>query len=116
MLAYRTPNGLFRGYGNPEHSYWLFAPTWHPKSCETRFDHINYHFRQGERHKYAWDEETLTRSLQQARFICVTRRPFDALLDSEDRKLGILICSDGLSGIIWRQCQIAIVREAKRFP
>jgi predicted SAM-dependent methyltransferase len=79
-----------RGYGNPEHSYWPFAPTWHPKSCETQLDHINYHFRQGEQHKYAWDEDTLTRSLQQAGFVCVTRRPFDAMLDSESRRIGTL--------------------------
>jgi predicted SAM-dependent methyltransferase len=38
-----------RGYGNPDHNYWLFAPTCHPNSCETQLDHINYHFRQGER-------------------------------------------------------------------
>jgi predicted SAM-dependent methyltransferase len=79
-----------RAYGSPEHSYWPFAPTCHPKSCETQLDHINYHFRQGEQHKYAWDEETLTRSLQQAGFVCVTRRPFDAMLDSESRKIGTL--------------------------
>jgi predicted SAM-dependent methyltransferase len=79
-----------RAYGNPDHDYWPFAPTWHPESCETQLDHINYHFRQGEQHKYAWDEETLTRSLQRSGFVCIARRPFDASLDSESRRIGTL--------------------------
>jgi len=79
-----------RGYGNPDNDYWDFAPTWHPRSCETQLDHINYHFRQGEQHKYAWDEETLTRSLQRSGFVCIARRPFDAAMDSEARKIGTL--------------------------
>jgi len=79
-----------RGYGNPDHDYWPFAPTCHPSSCETQLDHINYHFRQGEEHKYAWDEETLTRSLQRSGFVCIARRPFDATLDSESRRIGTL--------------------------
>lgn len=78
------------GYGNPGHVYWGFTPTWHPEDCETQLDHINYHFRQGEQHKYAWDEETLKRSLQRAGFVCIARRPFDASLDSESRKVGTL--------------------------
>jgi predicted SAM-dependent methyltransferase len=78
------------GYGNPDHEYWQFAPTWHPESCETQLDHLNYHFRQGEQHKYAWDEETLTRSLQRSGFVNIARRPFDATLDSEPRKTGTL--------------------------
>jgi len=79
-----------RGYGNPDHDYWRFCPIWHPKICETQLDHINYHFRQGEEHKYAWDEETLTRSLQLAGFVCIARRPFDGTLDSEFRRVGTL--------------------------
>jgi predicted SAM-dependent methyltransferase len=79
-----------RAYGNPDNNYWPFAPTWHPSSCETQLDHINYHFRQGEQHKYAWDEETLTRSLRRSGFVCIIRRPFDGMLDSESRKIGTL--------------------------
>jgi predicted SAM-dependent methyltransferase len=79
-----------RGYGNPEHDYWHFASEWHPVSCETQLDHINYHFRQGEQHRYAWDEETLERSLQRSGFIGVVRRPFDATLDTESRRVGTL--------------------------
>jgi len=79
-----------RGYGNPNHDYWPLAPSWHPESCETQLDHINYHFRQGEQHKYAWDEETLRRSLQRAGFVDITRRPFNASLDTESRRIGTL--------------------------
>lgn len=79
-----------RGYGNPDHDYWLFAPTWHPNTCETQLDHINYHFRQGEQHKYAWDEETLRRSLRRSGFVSIVRRDFDPVLDSQSRKIGTL--------------------------
>jgi predicted SAM-dependent methyltransferase len=79
-----------RGYGNPNHDYWAFAPTVHPESCETQLDHINYHFRQGEQHKYAWDEETLAMTLERSGFVSVARRGFDPELDSESRKIGTL--------------------------
>jgi predicted SAM-dependent methyltransferase len=79
-----------RGYGDPHHDYWRFAPTVHPQSCESQLDHINYHFRQGEEHKYAWDEETLAKSLQRSGFVSVVRRPFDPALDSESRRVGTL--------------------------
>ena len=78
------------GYGNPNHDYWPFAPTWHPTSCETQLDHINYHFRQDGQHKYAWDEKTLARSLRRAGFGSIVRRSFDARLDSESRRKGTL--------------------------
>jgi predicted SAM-dependent methyltransferase len=79
-----------RGYGDPKHDYWPIAPNWHPPECETQLDHINYHFRQHEEHKYAWDEETLTRTLRKAGLVSIARRPFDATMDSESRKLGSL--------------------------
>ena len=79
-----------RGYGDPNHDYWPLAPRWHPETCQTQLDHINYHFRQGEQHKYAWDEETLRRSLQRSGFINIVRRAFDAGLDTESRKIGTL--------------------------
>ncbi|SRR6266550_374279 len=77
-------------YGTPDHECWQLAPKWHPETCETQLDHINYHFRQGEQHKYAWDEETLTRSLKRSGFVCIVRRPFDATLDCESRRIGTL--------------------------
>jgi predicted SAM-dependent methyltransferase len=79
-----------RAYGNPDHDYWRHAPIWHPLDCETQIDHINYHFRQGEQHKYAWDEQTLKGVLQRSGFEFVTRRPFDATLDTEFRRIGTL--------------------------
>jgi predicted SAM-dependent methyltransferase len=79
-----------RGYGDPRNDYWPLALNWHPTSCETQLDHINYHFRQGEQHKYAWDEETLARSLRQAGFVGIARRAFDASLDSKSRRIGTL--------------------------
>ncbi len=79
-----------RGYGNPNHDYWAFAPKVHPEICQTQLDHINYHFRQGEQHKYAWDEETLTTALKTSGFVSIERRGFDSELDSESRKTGTL--------------------------
>lgn len=83
-----------RAHGNPNDDYWsLVKPPMHPNWCETQLDHINYHFRQerqyGE-HKYAWDEETLARSLQRAGFTSIVRRQFDPALDSESRRAGTL--------------------------
>jgi len=79
-----------RSYGDPSDPYWLFSKTVHPDGCETQLDHINYHFRQGTEHKYAWDYETLARTLQKFGFIEITRREFDARLDADHRKLGTL--------------------------
>jgi predicted SAM-dependent methyltransferase len=80
-----------RAYGQAAEDYWRFVTTkWHPKWCETQLDHINYHFRQDGEHKFAWDEETLERSLKTAGFACVVRRQFDPTLDAESRRIGTL--------------------------
>lgn len=95
------PGGLFdvgvpdtewplRAYGDPDNPYWPFSETVHPQWCETQLDHINYHFRQGTQHKYAWDYETLARTLRRFGFTDVTRREFDPTLDSKSRKIGTL--------------------------
>lgn len=63
---------------------------WHPDWCVTRLDHINYHFRQGNEHKYAYDFETLKRILELIGFTSVSRRDYDDQIDSEDRKIGTL--------------------------
>jgi predicted SAM-dependent methyltransferase len=80
-------------YGKPDHEYWPFARRILPEWCETQLDLINFHFRQckewGE-HKYAWDEETLARSLKRSGFTREARREFDPTLDSESRKTGTL--------------------------
>lgn len=72
---------------------------WHPDDCETFMEHINYHFRQrwrGENinrfncHRFAWDFETMEKKLNEQGFINITRREFDATLDSVHRKEGSL--------------------------
>ena len=82
-----------QAYGHSDHEYWRFAKRILPDWCETQLDFINFHFRQckewGE-HKYAWDAETLRRSLEGAGFRSVMRRQFDPTLDSESRRTGTL--------------------------
>jgi predicted SAM-dependent methyltransferase len=96
-----VPGGIFdvgvpdtewplRAYGDPGNSYWQFSKTTHPDWCETHLDYINNHFRQGNDHKYAWDYETLARTLRKFGFIEITRREFDPALDAESRKTGTL--------------------------
>ena len=63
---------------------------WHPRWCDTRMHNINYHFRQGTEHKYAYDYETLEKILIEAGFSSVTRASFDPALDSKSRELGTL--------------------------
>jgi predicted SAM-dependent methyltransferase len=75
-----------RAYRDLSDPYWPFSKTVHPRLYETRLDHINYHFRQDGEHKYAWDEETLARSLKRFRFSDITRREFDPAMDSPPRK------------------------------
>ncbi len=62
----------------------------HPKWCDTRMHHVNYHFRQGTEHKYAYDFETLARILGEVGFVSIARRSFNPGLDSESRKIGSL--------------------------
>jgi len=63
---------------------------WHPAWCQTEMEHINYHFRQGDQHRFAYDFKTLARALTNAGFQDIQRREFDPELDSADRKLGTL--------------------------
>ena len=80
-----------RAYSDPDEPYWRTAKRlWHPADCETRIDHLNYHFRQDGEHKFAWDEETLSKFIAEAGFIDVRRREFIAGLDSEARRIGTL--------------------------
>jgi len=63
---------------------------WHPAWCDMPLHSVNYHFRQGEEHKYAYDAETLVRVIEQAGFADVGRRAFDPDLDSPEWELGTL--------------------------
>jgi predicted SAM-dependent methyltransferase len=81
-----------KAYGDPANEYWSVCEQrqWHPKSCRTQLDHINYHFRQDGEHKYAWDAETLLGVLAEAGFAEIRRRDFEPGLDLEGRRLGTL--------------------------
>jgi predicted SAM-dependent methyltransferase len=80
-----------RAYSEDEAEYFRLArEEFHPRWCDTRLHNINYHFRQGAEHKYAWDEETLTKVLVAAGFVDVVRREYDPGLDSEKRRVGTL--------------------------
>jgi predicted SAM-dependent methyltransferase len=63
---------------------------WHPEWCETEMEHINYHFRQGDQHRFAYDFKTLAKALARIGFQEIQRRDFDRELDSADRELGTL--------------------------
>lgn len=59
----------------------LKATGMHPNSCQTRAEHLDFHFRQGGEHKFAYDFETMKECLERAGFSDVRRRAFDPLLD-----------------------------------
>lgn len=83
--------GPLKAYGDPNATYWTtLAKRWHPERCQTQLDHINYHFRQDGEHKYAWDSDTLARTLKSAGFLCVGRREFNPEMDSKERVPGSL--------------------------
>jgi predicted SAM-dependent methyltransferase len=86
-------------------------PWWGPTWCDTPLHCVNYVFRQGREHKYAYDEETLTRVLEGVGFLHVRRRPFNPESDAPNHAIGSLcmVCSKtaataepGDSDGIWR--------------
>ncbi len=62
----------------------------YPEWCRTGFEYINYHFRLGGLHKFAFDAETLVSQLQRCGFVNVRERPFDISLDMGVRAAGTL--------------------------
>jgi predicted SAM-dependent methyltransferase len=104
-LRVLIPGGHFRvgvpdtewpliAYVREDHNYFRLArERWHPAYCDTKMHSINYHFRQGSQHKYAYDYETLAKLLAQAGFAQVQRSEFDPELDSEHRRIGTLYVS-----------------------
>jgi len=73
-------------YANGDTRYFELARSrFHPAWCTTRMHQLNYHFRQGREHKYAYDFETLAQALQEAGFVSVVRRSFNTELDSQER-------------------------------
>jgi hypothetical protein len=53
-------------------------------------EHLNYHFRQGDEHKFAYDFKTMERALRTVGFSKIRQRPFDPALDQESRAKGTL--------------------------
>jgi predicted SAM-dependent methyltransferase len=77
--------------GVSRHKYFEKAKVmWHPSWCQTRLEHVNFHFRQGTQHRMAYDYETLERTLHAAGFINVRRREFNPDTDAAHRQLGTL--------------------------
>jgi predicted SAM-dependent methyltransferase len=72
-----------RGFFQRERELWPPYPDW----CDTPMHHVNYTFRYGQQHKYAYDLETLARTLSKAGFQDPQRRPFNPELDSEYRRV-----------------------------
>ena len=80
-----------KSYASNDDLYYKRAlELWHPSNCSTRMDLINYLFRLGHEHKYAYDFETLYKVLTQAGFSEVKRVEFDPSKDCEKRKFGTL--------------------------
>ncbi len=63
---------------------------WGPRWCDTAMHRVNYLFRQGRQHRYAYDEETLAQLMTHAGFRDVRRRPFNPELDAPNHAIGSL--------------------------
>ncbi len=73
-----------------EATFRTYQEHWHPSWCNTPMHQVNYHFRQGTQHKYAYDFATLAQILEAAGFGPISRREFDPNLDSAARRYGTL--------------------------
>lgn len=76
--------------GNKADYFQIAKQSYHPKWCDTKMEHINYHFRDNGGHLFAYDEETLCLILTKHGFVQAGRRDFDPGLDSAERKFGTL--------------------------
>ena len=63
---------------------------WHPDWCKTFMEHINYHFRQDDEHRFAWDFETMKKALDEVGFAKITQGIYLPEMDTERRKVGSL--------------------------
>lgn len=79
-----------RAYVNGDAERFKWSRRWHPDWCDTHLHQVNYVFRQGNEHKYAYDYETLAKVVSAAGFVDVMRRDYDPDLDSEERAVGTL--------------------------
>lgn len=62
----------------------------YPEYCKTSFEYINYHFRIGGNHKFAYDFETLSSHLSQVGFSNIIKSEFIPSIDSPKRASGTL--------------------------
>ncbi len=119
-LRVLKPGGLLRfsvpdtkwpllGYGEGGSYFrWLEThPGVHPAHCTTRLEHINFHFRQGDQHRFAYDEETAHKILKNVGFIDIERCDFDPEIDSSLREIGSLFitATKPMSAFEGRQAQ-----------
>lgn len=81
---------VLRAYATGDREVFETDARTHPAWCDTVLHHVNFTFRQGREHRYAWDGETLMRVLEHAGFRPVTRREFDPELDTASRQIGSL--------------------------
>ena len=110
--------------GIDDHFRFVRAGPYLPAYCDTKMHSINYHFRQGSEHKWAYDYETLAKVLSQAGFSLVEKSEFDPALDSEHRRIGTLYVNafkdapirHGNSGSVSVQIQSRGSQGAKRKP
>jgi predicted SAM-dependent methyltransferase len=93
-LSLGVPNARFmmEDYARGDREKWvkLRDRYCYPKSCTTLMHIVNHFFRQGEEHKYAYDEETLLEVVRDCGFSNVHERFWDPALDLEDRRDGTL--------------------------
>jgi predicted SAM-dependent methyltransferase len=76
---------LLKAWSLDERLQWFPPWVWAtPMHC------VNFFFRQGREHKYAYDFETLALVLRDAGFADAKRRDFSSEIDSEDRRDGTL--------------------------
>lgn len=68
----------------PAHGWW--GPEW----CDTAMHCVNYVFRQGREHRYAYDCETMRQVLTRAGFCGTERRAFDPAKDAGNHAIGSL--------------------------
>jgi predicted SAM-dependent methyltransferase len=69
-------------YSQRDEAFFERQRRWHPGWARTPMEHINYTFRQGDEHKWAYDFETLRLLLEGSGFVNVQRRPWNEEFDS----------------------------------
>jgi predicted SAM-dependent methyltransferase len=82
--------GIIQEYASRHVSGFPKYEWWGPKWCDTPMHCVNYVFRQGREHKYAYDEQTLQRVMESAGFASAARRAFEPGRDLPNHEIGSL--------------------------